>query len=229
MSFNEPTAVHGVGQMIVVMTYINSSHTRVMYPTWANGNGDKRWSPTADNGPAACAIARRHAWSNIAPFGLPVVPDVQTMARRSVSTIVGRFANGLSLYESRSAAIESVATDGSFTTSASVTITLGEDFAMMCSVSAGPSFGFMPLAIAPRRTTAWYATAYSIDDGNEIPTTSPRVTPIDESRVATPSAARAHSAKVIRARDSASPLPSTNAVTSPHSATTASKSSSRLA
>ncbi len=82
-------AVHGVDGMIVVMTFSISSHGRLMYPTCANGIGANRRSNCSPIAPAPSATAARLSWSNTAPFGIPVVPLVHTIATGSCGSSAG--------------------------------------------------------------------------------------------------------------------------------------------
>ncbi len=45
MTITASAARHGDGVITVVMAWAASSHSRVIDPTWANGNGDSRRSP----------------------------------------------------------------------------------------------------------------------------------------------------------------------------------------
>jgi len=55
------SARHGVGVMTVVTALPISSQARVMYPTWAKGNGDRRRSPGWLNTSVPAATAARLA------------------------------------------------------------------------------------------------------------------------------------------------------------------------
>ncbi len=108
-----------------------------------------------------------------APFGRPVVPDVNTRATgRSGSSGSSGTGSGR-----RSASTSSRERTSSAPPARSAT----------AACSGGASRGFTPAATAPTLAAAAYATTYALSDGSRNSTTSPAPTPEANSPAATSS------------------------------------------
>ena len=150
-------ACQGVGVMTVVTPWAISSHARVMYPTWANGTGERRRSPGWLSTSVPRATAARLAWSNTAPLGMPVVPLVQTTATGSCAVRSGHPRGGASYWpDIRSArSITRVRPSGTRSLdSLSSTKRTGAVRSMIEATSPRPIRGLMPDVIAPSRSRA---------------------------------------------------------------------------
>ncbi len=151
-------AVHGWGAMTVVTPWAISSHGRVMYPTWAKGNGDSRRSPGCDRTSVPAATAARLRWSKTAPFGTPVDPLVHTTATGSAAASVANRGARSAAASARSRRSTSCPASGGTAASAtrarSTTVTAGRVRAVMEACSAGARRRFTPVVMAPRRAAA---------------------------------------------------------------------------
>src|SRR5690349_9636065 len=117
-----------------------------MYAVWANGTGISLRSYGTLSGPMLAAMNAIVSWSNQAPFGMPVEPVVHTTTAASLADVAAQPVTGAAA-PGRSRAAAGVRTgqraiSGTWS-GASVTITAGSHWAMMCSVSVTPSRGLI--------------------------------------------------------------------------------------
>ena len=90
------SARHGVGVITVVTALAISSQARVMYATWANGNGDSRRSPGWLSTSVPRATAARLAWSNDArPWAVPWCRWSRPRRRGRATPRSGQLGGGL--------------------------------------------------------------------------------------------------------------------------------------